>query len=79
MAVAANRAGAPAERKPPLEITDPKPFERPEDFWRAAAQAATIVMCVLLFGTFLYVARPLLLPVLSAIVVGMTFGPVISL
>jgi predicted PurR-regulated permease PerM len=66
------------ERGPPLAITDPKPFERHEDFWRAAAQTATITMCVLLVGTFLYVARPILVPVLAAVVVALTFGPVIK-
>jgi predicted PurR-regulated permease PerM len=76
--VSAKRTGDQAEHGPPLHITDPKPFERHEDFWRAAAQAATITMCVLLIGTFLYVARPVLLPVLSAIVVALTFGPIIK-
>jgi predicted PurR-regulated permease PerM len=78
LSVSVKRTGGSVERSTPLGITDPKPFERHEDFWRAAAQAATITMCVLLFGTFLYVARPLLLPVLCAVVVALTFGPVIK-
>ena len=80
MGVTAKRTGGgSAEHRLPLGLTDPKPFERHEDFWRAAAQAATITMCVLLVGTFLYVARPLLLPVLCAVVVALTFGPVIRI
>jgi predicted PurR-regulated permease PerM len=76
--LSAKSAGGSVERRPAINITDPKPFERHEDFWRAAAQAATITMCVLLVGTFLYVARPLLIPVLAAVVVALTFGPVIK-
>jgi predicted PurR-regulated permease PerM len=79
LSVLSKRTGGWIERKLSLDVRDPKPFERVEDFWRASAQAATIVMCVLLFGTFLYVARAVLLPVLCAIVVGLTFGPVIRL
>lgn len=41
------------------------------------AQAATIVMAALMFGVFLYLARTLQLPVLCAIVVGMTLGPIV--
>jgi predicted PurR-regulated permease PerM len=78
LTVSAKRPAGTVERGPPLVVTDPKPFERHEDFWKAAAQAATITMCVLLVGTFLYVARPLLVPVLAAIVVALTFGPVIK-
>jgi len=77
LSVTTKRAGGWIERKLSLDVHDPKPFERIEDFWRASAQAATIVMCVLMFGTFLYLARPVLLPVLCAFVVGLTFGPVI--
>jgi predicted PurR-regulated permease PerM len=79
LGLTAKRSGGWLERKLSLEVRDPNPFERHEDFWRAASQAATIVMCVLLFGTFLYVARAVLLPVLCAVVVALTFGPVIRL
>jgi predicted PurR-regulated permease PerM len=79
LGVTAKPTGNWIERRLSLDVRDPEPFERIEDFWRAAAQAATITMCVLLVGTFLYVARPLLLPVLCAIVVALTFGPVIRI
>jgi len=61
-----------------LEARDPTPFETAQNFWRAAAQTATIVMCVLMVGTLLYLARALLLPVLCAIAVGLTLGPLIG-
>jgi predicted PurR-regulated permease PerM len=78
LATTAKHTGSSAERRASLNVTDPEPFERHEDFWRATAQAATITMCVLLLGTLLYVARPLLIPVLAAVVVALTFGPVIK-
>lgn len=56
-------------------VRDPNPLRDPAEFWRAAAQAATIVMAVLIFGAFLYVARALLVPVLSALIVSLTLGP----
>ncbi len=56
------------ERRLSLEARDPTPFEDTANFWRATAQAATIVMCVLMLGVLLYLARALLLPVLCAVV-----------
>jgi predicted PurR-regulated permease PerM len=67
-----------AERRLSLEARDPTPFESTGNFWRAASQAATIVMCVLMLGTLLYLARALLLPVLCALAVGLTIGPLIG-
>jgi predicted PurR-regulated permease PerM len=64
-----------AEERLSLEARDPTPFADPANFWRATAQAATIVMCVLMLGVLLYLARALLLPVLCAISVGLTIGP----
>jgi predicted PurR-regulated permease PerM len=61
-----------------LALRDPSPLESPSVFWRVTAQAATIGMFVLVFGAFLYFTRPLLLPVLSAVVIGMTVGPLAS-
>jgi predicted PurR-regulated permease PerM len=39
------------------------------------AQLATILMAVIIFGTFLYFARPLLMPLLCALIVAFTIGP----
>lgn len=61
-----------------LRLDDPMPFEDARRFWRAMAQPATIIMCVLMFGAFLYVARAVLLPVLCAVTVGMTIGPYVG-
>jgi len=66
------------DRRLSLTASDPVPFQSATYFWRVAALVCTIVMAVLMFGTFLYFARPLLLPVLCAIVVGMTLGPYIG-
>ena len=56
----------------------PTPFEDAANFWRATAQAATIVMCVLMLGVLLYLARALILPLLCAFAVGLTLGPLIK-
>ena len=56
----------------------PTPFEDAANFWRATAQAATIVMCVLMLGVLLYLARALLLPLLCALAVGLTLGPLVG-
>ena len=66
------------ERRLSLEARDPSPLVDASHFWRAIAQAATILMAVLAFGVFLFVASKLVVPVLTAIAVGMTFGPVIG-
>jgi predicted PurR-regulated permease PerM len=60
------------------EARDPTPLEDAAAFWRLIAQAATIIMCALMLGVFLYLARAFLLPVLCALVVGMTLGPLVS-
>jgi predicted PurR-regulated permease PerM len=61
-----------------LEARDPSPFEDTASFWRAVAQGATVLMAVMAFGVFLYVAGKLVVPILAAIAVGMTFGPIIG-
>jgi predicted PurR-regulated permease PerM len=54
---------------------NPRPFEDTASFWRVMAQMATIVMAIIIFGAFLYVARALLVPLLAALVVSLTLGP----
>jgi predicted PurR-regulated permease PerM len=54
---------------------NPAPLEDAATFWRVTAQMATIVMAVIMFGAFLYVARALLVPILAALVVSLTLGP----
>ena len=54
---------------------DPTPFEDAAAFWRTTAQLATILMAAIMFGVFLYLARPLLMPLLAALIVAFTIGP----
>lgn len=61
-----------------LEAHDPSPLADTATFWRAIAQAATVLMAVMAFGVFLYLASKLVVPILAAIAVGMTFGPLIG-
>jgi len=60
-----------------LDTRDVSPLPDAALFWRAIAQAATVLMAILAFGVFLFFAGKLVVPVLAAIAVGMTFGPVI--
>jgi hypothetical protein len=58
-----------------LAISDPQPVAEVSRFWRTAAQSATIGMFVILLVVALSLARPVLLPVVSAFVVTMMLGP----
>ena len=58
-----------------LSVRDPQPVTEVARFWRTAAQAATIGMFLILFIVALSLARPVLLPVVSAFVVTMMLGP----
>ncbi len=79
MSVTPQRGPSWVERRLSLEARDPTPLQDAANFWRATAQAATIVMCVLMLGVLLYLARGLLLPVLCAIAVGLTIGPMVGM
>lgn len=68
-------AAPPAWRWPRVAANDPTPFSTTDDFWRTMAQVATITVAVIMIGVCLYLTRPLLLPVLSALVVSLTLGP----
>ncbi len=58
-----------------LSVSDPQPMTEVARFWRTAAQSATIGMFVILLVVALSLARPVLLPVASAFVMSMMFGP----
>ncbi len=58
-----------------LGARNPAPLQDAAGFWRVMAQIATIVMAFIMFGAFLYLARSLLVPILSALVVSLTLGP----
>jgi predicted PurR-regulated permease PerM len=70
---------AQRERRNTLTINDPKPVENVDDIWSATAEISTIGIFILLLGACFYLCRPLLLPILSAVVIGMTFAPLIKL
>jgi predicted PurR-regulated permease PerM len=58
-----------------LVISDPSPLDSVHAMWAALSQAATIGIFLLLFGAFLYLGRPLVLPILAAAVVAFTLAP----
>ena len=57
------------ERRHALTINDPKPVESVDDIWAATAQMAVIGIFIMLLGACLYFCRPLLLPILAAMVI----------
>jgi len=67
------------EKRHVLTINDPQPVENVDDIWAAAADLAVIGIFVLLLGACLYVCRPLLLPILAAVLIAMTFAPLVKL
>src|SRR5215470_16790205 len=73
----ASRPSAPASY--PLDLTDPHPIASPDAFWRKVARLASIGIFLIMFGAFLDLARLLLLPVVSAAVVGIMLGPIARL
>ena len=59
----------------PLAINDPQPVAEVSRVWRTAAQSATIGIFIILLIAALQLARPILLPAVSAFVVTMMLGP----
>jgi predicted PurR-regulated permease PerM len=57
---------------------DAELLESLDDVWGGAAQLATVGIFILLFGAFLYACRPILMPVLAAMVIGTTFAPLVK-
>jgi predicted PurR-regulated permease PerM len=66
------------EKENGLAVKDPEVPESIEDVWGATAQLATVGIFILLLGAFLYLCRPILMPVLAAMVIGTTFAPVVK-
>jgi predicted PurR-regulated permease PerM len=69
---------AQREKRAALVINDPQPVADISDIWEAAALMATVGIFVLLLVTCLYFCRPILLPVLAAVLIGTTFAPIIK-
>jgi predicted PurR-regulated permease PerM len=61
-----------------LELTDAKPLSGIPAVWRLAALMATLAMGVLALMAALYFGRSILLPVVAAVIVGITLGPVVK-
>jgi hypothetical protein len=59
-------------------VVDPGSAPGTETFWRTAAQAASIGIFILLFAAFLDLARAILVPIVSALVMATMFGPISS-
>ncbi|MEA2907135.1 MAG: hypothetical protein QOI12_4522 [Alphaproteobacteria bacterium] len=68
---------AQAEKRYALCINDARPVTSVDSIWASAAQVAIIGMFVMLLGAVLYVCRPLLLPIFTALVIGTTLGPLV--
>jgi predicted PurR-regulated permease PerM len=66
------------EKRYALVINDPKPVESVGDIWASAADVAVIGLFVLALGVAFYVSKPVLMPVLAALVIGTTFAPVVK-
>src|SRR3954470_14457495 len=64
-----------SKRQFPLELTDPEPLQKFDGMWRVAGQVA--VVGLFFFATIAAVeyARPILLPIVSAFMLGMMLGP----
>ena len=69
------------ERREPryaLNINDPQPLESTEDIWTATAQMATVGIFLLVLVACLYFSSAILMPILAAFLIGMTFAPLIK-
>jgi predicted PurR-regulated permease PerM len=69
-----------ARRETPhtLIINDPQPVASTDDIWATTAQFAIIGIFVLTLIAAFDVARPVLLPIMAALIVATTFGPIIK-
>jgi predicted PurR-regulated permease PerM len=68
-----------SKRQFPLELTDPQPLEKFKGMWRVAAQVAVIGLFFYATIAVIEYARPVLLPVVSAFMLGMLLGPLSNL
>jgi len=69
---------APVRPLFPFGAQEPTPLQDAATFWRMTSQVATFAMAVILFGAFLFFARSLLVPVMSALVIALTLGPLVG-
>ena len=59
-------------------IDDPRPVSNISRMWTVAGRAATIGIFILALGAFLYVAEPILMPVLGAAVIATMLAPLVK-
>jgi predicted PurR-regulated permease PerM len=69
---------AQREKRFALLVNDPQPVEDVAGVWTSAAQMATIGIFVLLLLVCLYFSRALLVPILTAVIIAITFGPLVN-
>jgi predicted PurR-regulated permease PerM len=67
------------KRRFPLIVRDAQPLEKFEGMWRVGAQVAVIGLFFFACIAALEFARPILLPIVSAFMLGMMLGPLSSL
>ena len=60
------------------QVKDREPLGSIEDIWTPATQMATVGIFILLLGAFLYFCRPVLLPVVAAVLIGTTLAPIVK-
>jgi len=60
------------------QVTEREPLGSIEDIWTPATQMATVGIFILLLGAFLYFSRPVLLPVVAAVLIGTTLAPIVK-
>ena len=65
------------EARRALIINDPRPVDNIGGIWTSVGRAATVGTFLLLFGTFLYVGRVLVLPIMAAAIVALTLAPLV--
>ena len=71
------RADKPDRTEFGLKLTDAQPLPGIPAVWRLGALAATLLMGFLAFVAALHFGRPILLPVISAVIVGVTLTPIV--
>jgi predicted PurR-regulated permease PerM len=67
-----------SERAFGLSLTEPLPLSSTPALWRLAALVATLLMGAMAFIAALHFGRPILLPVVAALIVGVTLAPAVK-
>jgi predicted PurR-regulated permease PerM len=69
---------AQGEKRFALAIRNRQPVEHVADIWASTSHIAIVGIFLLALGTFFYFGRGLLMPILAATVVGLTFQPLVK-